>query len=154
MAKIVVPRNQQLAMAEEHPKPYYSRIVSVHLYMHTHGAEVYAVTPSLGNRIWLLGIRAWTTIQPVDLSQFLHFDLVQGSEKAVDVEQVKRWTRLVPIRNYFDGLEYWQIYDGSPGFEWSMMQFFEGSMIRFGAWGWRDGENPVRMQISFEISEG
>jgi len=154
MAKVVVPRNQQLAMAALHPKPYYSRVVSVHLYLDPPGTDVFVVTPTLGNRIWLLGVRVFADKKPLDSSQLVSFDIVTGMAEPAGVGDVKKWDRVLPIQNYHYGWEPWRIFDGSHGRVWSMMKFYEGTERRFGVWGWRDGEDNMRMQVSFEISEG
>jgi len=154
MAKIVVARNQQLAMAAEHPKPYYSRVVSVWMGLIPGAALTYSVTPTVGNKVWLLGVKVWCDLKATDRSQLSYFKVYAGSGKPSDAEDVKKWTNILPVYSSFAADVNWGIYDGSPGIEWPMMRFFEGSERRFGIVAGRSGEDLGDLCASFEISEG
>jgi len=154
MAKIVVARNQQLAMAAEHPKPYYSRVVSVWLGLVEAAGLQYAVTPPVGNNVWLLGVRIWIDLKATDRGQLNYFKVFAGSGKPGSVDDVKSWTDILPVWSTQAADVNWGLYDGSPGMKWSMMRFFEGTERRFGVVAGRVGKDTSVMFASFEISEG
>ena len=155
MAKVIVGRGQQEAIARAYPKPAYSRVINLTLQVPAGlGQEDFAISPAVGNRIWLLGVDLFIMNMDVDVvcSGFIYISTGTGpkAKAAVIAEQ---WDPI--IRNYGGpkpGFYYSGIRDK---FHWDMMQFYEGSGRRFGAMaenltaikGWR-------AWISFEISEG
>ena len=155
MAKIVVARNQQAEMQRLHPKPVYSRVINLTLQVPAGiGAEDFAVSPPVGNRIWLLGVDLIILNMDVDVvcSGFIYIST--GTDKRVTAPMIAtQWDPI--IRNYGGpkpGFYYSGIRDQ---FHWNMMKFYEGSGRRFGA----VAENLTdikgwRAWISFEISEG
>lgn len=155
MAKIIVGRNQQAEVARLHPKPVYSRVINLTLQIPAGlGEEDYAVSPPVGNRIWLLGVDLIILNMDVDVvcSGFIYIST--GTDKRVTAPIIaEKWDPV--IRNYGGpkpGFYYSGIRDQ---FHWDMMKFYEGTGRRFGALaenltdikGWR-------AWISFEISEG
>jgi len=154
MAKIVVARNQQLAMAEAHPKPYYSRVVSLFMGCSQVAGLTYSVTPTIGNKVWLLGVKIWAEYKPPDRSQLSYFKVYAGSGKPNSVDDVKQWTNILPIWSTLGADVNWGLYDGDNGFDWPMMRFFEGSERRFGVVAGRQGMDYGVLFASFEISEG
>lgn len=155
MAKIIVARNQQAEVARLHPKPVYSRVINLTLQIPAGlGQEDFAVSPPVGNRIWLLGVDLHILNMQVDVvcSGFLYIST--GTDKKVNgLTIAQQWDPV--IRNYGGpkpGFYYSGIRDH---FHWDMMRFYEGSGRRFGA----VAESLVdiiswRAWISFEISEG
>ena len=155
MARIVVQRNQQAEVARLHPKPVYSRVINLTLQIPAGlGQEDFAVSPPVGNRIWLLGIDLHILNMQVDVvcSGFIYIST--GTDKRVTAPMIAdQWDPI--IRNYGGpktGFYYSGIRDH---FHWDMMKFYEGSGRRFGA----VAESLVdiiswRAWISFEISEG
>jgi len=154
MAKVIVPRNQQLAMAAEHPKPFYSRVVSLLLDVSQALGLKYVVTPPLGNRIWLLGVRVWCKPKAVDESQHTFFWLYSGEGVANSGEDVANWEKILPKTGLTRGNNYWVMSDGESYMEWKMMRFFEITGRRFGVIAGRSGFGDDILQVSFEISEG
>lgn len=155
MAKIVVARNQQAEMARLHPKPAYSRVINLTLQIPAGlGADDFAVSPPVGNRVWLLGVDLFILTKEIDVvcSGFIYIST--GTDKRVTAPMIAtQWDPV--IRNYGGpkpGFYYSGIRDH---FHWDMMQFYEGAGRRFGAMA----ESLVdviswRAWISFEISEG
>lgn len=155
MAKIIVARGQQEAVRREYPKPAYSRVINLTLQIPAGlGQSDFAVSPPIGNRVWLLGVDLIILNMDVDVvcSGFIYIST--GTDKRITEPLVaEQWEPV--IRNYGGpkpGFYYSGIRDQ---FHWSMMKFYEGSGRRFGALaenltdikGWR-------AWISFEISEG
>lgn len=155
MAKIIVARGQQEAVRRESPKLAYSRVINLTLQIPAGlGKEDSAVSPPIGNRVWLLGVDLVILNMDVDVvcSGFIY--IRTGTDKRVTAPMMaEQWEPV--IRNYGGpkpGFYYSGIRDK---FHWSMMRFYEGSGRRFGA----VAENLTdikgwRAWISFEISEG
>jgi len=155
MAKIVVERNQQAEVRRRYPKPAYSRVINLTLQVPAGlGESDFAVSPPVGNRIWLLGVDLFILNMDVDIvcSGFIYIST--GTDKRVTEPMIAdQWDPV--IRNYGGpkpGFYYSGIRDQ---FHWNMMKFYEGSGRRFGA----VAENLTdikgwRAWVSFEISEG
>lgn len=154
MAKIVVPRNQQEESRRLHPKPHYSRVLSMKLPVFQGWGATYACTPPVGDRVWLLGIKVWSLNRAIDQSQVSFFRVITGTVQPKSLEDVYAWTNILPLVDEAGKSAEFLLYDGMPGFEWSIMMFFEGHGRRFGAYAARVGEDVDVLQISFEISEG
>jgi len=154
MAKIVVERNQQAEVRRRYPKPAYSRVINLTLQVPAGlGESDFAVSPPVGNRIWLLGVDLFILNMDVDIvcSGFIYIST--GTDKRVTEPMIAdQWDPV--IRNYGGpkpGFYYSGIRDQ---FHWNMMKFYEGSGRRFGA----VAENLTdikgwRAWVSFEISE-
>lgn len=154
MAKIVVPRNQQLKMAEEHPKPYYSRVIGMTITTKVPPTEDFVVTPVLGNDIWLLNVKVWVTPKPVVAWQCTRFQIFAGGGKNVGIEDVTEWEIILPLIDNEGKPKNWQISDGQETKEFSMMRFYSGQQRRFAMKVYRDTEPADTIQASLEISEG
>lgn len=155
MAKIVVERNQQREMERLHPKPAYSRVINLTLQIPAGlGKDDFAVSPPLGNRIWLLGVDLIILNRDVDVvcSGFIYIST--GTDKRVTAPMIA--TKWDPIIRNYGGPKLGFYYSGiRDQFHWNMMKFYEGSGRRFGA----VAENLTdikgwRAWVSFEISEG
>lgn len=154
MAKIIVGRDQQAEMRRLHPKPAYSRVVSVQLVVFEEWGDTFVVTPVVGDRVWLLGIRVWCDVKVVNIDRLSFFNIYTGSGNPQNAQDVLAWVNILPSGAQFSGPTYWQLFDGMSGFEWSMMRFFQGSSRRFGIVGSRFGIDYGMLNVSFEISEG
>lgn len=155
MAKVIVARNQQDEVRRLHPKPAYSRVINLTLQIAAGaGNDDFAVSPPIGNRVWLLGVDLTILNMHVDVvcSGFIYIST--GTETKVNAERiVSQWDPIVrnyggPKRGfYFSGIR--------EHYHWNMMKFYEGSGRSFGA----VAENLTdvigwRAWVSFEISEG
>lgn len=155
MARIVVARNQQEEMARRHPKPVYSRVINLTIQVPAAlGAEDFAVSPPVGNRVWLLGVTMYVMNLSVDIvcSGFIYIST--GTEQKVDGEMIAvKWD---PIVREYGGPKPGFYYSGIRDmFHWDMMKFYEGSGRRFGIAGYGLSIYEVmRIWVSFEISEG
>lgn len=155
MARIVVARNQQAEVARIHPKPVYSRVINLTIQVPAGlGEEDFAVSPPIGNRVWLLGVKMFVMNLSVDIvcSGFIYIST--GTDKKVTGEMIAvQWDPV--IRNYGGpkpGFYYSGIRDK---FHWDMMRFYEGSGRRFGIVAQSLSVLEVmRIWCSFEISEG
>ncbi len=155
MAKIVVARNQQAEVARLHPKPAYSRVINLTLQVPAGiGEEDYAVSPPIGNRVWLLGVDLVILNMDVDVVCSAFVNISTGTDQKVDGEKIAtEWDPI--IRNYGGpkpGFYYSGIRDK---FHWDMMRFYQGSGRRFGAVAESLTDiKGFRVWVSFEISEG
>lgn len=155
MAKVIVGRGQQEEMRRLHPRPAYSRVINLTLQVAAGiGADDYAVSPPIGNRVWLLGVDLVILNMDVDVVCSAFFYISTGTDKKVNGEKIAtEWDPV--IRNYGGpkpGFYYSGIRDQ---FHWDMMKFYEGSGRRFGAVAESLTEiKGFRAWVSFEISEG
>lgn len=154
MAKIKVPRNQQLAMAAAHPKPVYSRIVSCRLVVAFGAGAKFRVTHALGDRLWLLGVKVWLVPKPIDPTLSTDFKIITGSLKPGNSSEAYKWENVIPLYGSSDELRLWAAYDGRDYFEWKMMKFYEGRPRMFGIYAIRLGVGTDVLRVSFEVSEG
>lgn len=155
MSKFVVRRNQQEEIRRLHPKPAYSRVINLTVQIPAGlGADDSAVSPPIGNRVWLLGVDLFVMSLEVDIvgSGFIYIST--GTEQKVTKEFIA--TKWDPVIRNYGGPKPGFYYSGTRGkFHWDMMRFFEGSGRRFGVLaqnltdivGWR-------AWVSFQISEG
>lgn len=154
MAKIRVPRNQQLAMAAAHPKPYYSRVVSLVCKAIQAGGGRYAVTAPLGSNLWLLSVRVWLDAKPQDSAQRTEFQVLTGTGPVNQIADMEKWDDVLPLLNEDKEREPWKIVDGRFSQTWTIMRFYEGTHRRFAVVAVRIGADNDNVRISFEISEG
>ena len=155
MARVVVPRNQQLAVAQAHPKPYYSRWINLTLQIQAGvGKEDFAVTPPVGNRVWLLSVKLIFMSQ-TRANAFGGFVYVStGTEKEVKAANIAiDWE---PVIRQYGGPKPAFYYTGfGDVYDWDMMMFYEGSGRRFGAMAENlSGTETWRLWVGFQISEG
>ncbi len=155
MAKIIVARGQQEAVRRAYPKPAYSRVINLTIQVPAGlGEEDFAVSPPIGNRVWLLGVKMFVMNLSVDIvcSGFIYIST--GTDKKVTAPMIaEQWEPI--IRNYGGpkpGFYYSGIRDQ---FNWDMMKLYEGSGRRFGIAAQSLSIYEVmRIWCSFEISEG
>ncbi len=155
MAKIVVPRNQQLAMAQAHPKPVYSRVVSLGLTVAPDDVWYIAYTGFLGTDLWLLSVDLWNTPRPVNPNNFTEVRMYVGTSTPRGYDDLSTWEPLLPLRVGMGAEASWLVDDGRLHMRWDMMKFFEGLPRRFGMTARRTtaiGYDVVN--LSFQVSEG
>jgi len=155
MAKIIVGRDQQAEMQRLHPKPAYSRVINLTLQIPAGiGFADFAISPPVGNRIWLLGV-SLITMSQTRANVFGGFIYITTGTQIKQQEGSGPQLEDNVIRNY-GGPKPGFYYTGfGDSYHWDMMMFYEGSGRRFGAMA----ENLFatetwRAWISFEISEG
>ncbi len=155
MARIVVARDQQAEMARLHPKPVYSRVINLTLQVPAGlGEEDFAVSPPVGNRIWLLGVNL-VTMSQTRANVFGGFIYIStGTDKRVTAPMIaEKWDPV--IRNYGGPKPAFYYTGFGDSYHWDMMMLFEGSGRRFGAMAENLFDDQAwRAWISFEISEG
>lgn len=156
MAKIVVPRgSQQEEMRRLHPKPAYSRVVSIAFNVIGDGTWRYVTTPPLGQILWLLKIDVWRWPRAPDISKGTEFRIFAGSGDPGSVLGLENWEEVLPVM--LDGTKkhLWRAFDGANHFQWTMMKFFEGRTRRLAVSHMRGaGFGNDALYVSFEISEG
>ena len=141
-------------MAKAHPKPYYSRVVSIATDVIGDGEWRYVTTPPMGQSLWLLKIDVWRWPKSPDASKGTEFRIFGGSGAPGTVKELDRWEEVLPV--LLDGKRHlWRAYDGTDHYQWTMMRFFEGRPIRLAVSHMRAATfgNDV-LYVSFEISEG
>ncbi|MBA7716633.1 hypothetical protein ES703_125707 [subsurface metagenome] len=155
MAKIRVARDQQREMERRHPKPAYSRWVNLTLQVEAGaGQDDFAVTPPLGNRIWLLGVKMYIFVPGVGNCASGFTYIRTSTDPRATAEQVA--TQWEPVIRNYGGPKpgfYWSCEQA--GYEWEMAQFYDGAGRRFGAVA--ENLSPsqnFRMWVSLKISEG
>jgi len=154
MAKFIVRRDQQAEMARLHPKPAYSRVVSVSLVLASGVPATFVKTPVFGTRLWLLSVRVHKFAAVVDATKDTRFAIFAVSGKVQSVDDAQLGQRILPLMNNSAELEWWMMLDGAQDRQWSMMMFFEGKPMGFAVVGIRGGLGNDLLTVSFEISEG
>ncbi|MBA7574954.1 hypothetical protein ES708_16770 [subsurface metagenome] len=155
MAKIVVPRDQQEEVRRRYPKPAYSRWLNLTLQVAKGlGEEDFAVTPPIGNKVWLLGVKMWVFVPGIGTCASGFTYIRTGVDPRASAEQVAvQWEPI--IRNYGGPKPgfYWSCEQAL--FEWDMEMLYIGSGRRFGAVSENlsDTQN-YRIWVSFKVSEG
>ena len=155
MARIVVERGQQEAVRRAYPKPAYSRWVNLTLQVAAGlGEEDFAVTPPLGNRIWLLGVKMWVFVPGIGNCASGFTYIRTGTDPRATAGQVA--TQWEPIIRNYGGPKpgfYWSCEQAE--FEWDMEVLYLGTGRRFGAVSESLTEaQSYRIWVSFKISEG
>lgn len=150
----VINRNQQVYTAGMYPIAAYSRIVSVELALFEGWGLLSAVTPVVGNNVWLLGVKVFKRQEAPDSSQFNFFGIYAGGPGDVSVVQILEWPSVLPKLNSIGQPAFWQICDGKSEMSWQFKKRYEGDGRRFALLARRYGESHSLLQVSFHISEG
>jgi len=155
MAKIIVRRDQQAEIRRRYPKPAYSRWINLTLQVAKGlGEEDLAITPPIGNRVWLLGVKLWVFVPEIGNCASGFTYIRTGTDQKANASQVAtKWDPV--IRNYGGPKPgfYWSCEHGF--WDWDMEMLYTGSGRRFGV----VAENlsvtvAFRLWVSFKISEG
>ncbi|MBA7609962.1 hypothetical protein ES703_17165 [subsurface metagenome] len=155
MAKFVVSRDQQAEVRRLYPKPAYSRVINLTLQVEKGlGEEDFAVTPPIGNRVWLLGVKMWVFVPGIGTCASGFTYIRTGTDPKVNAGQVA--TQWEPIIRNYGGPKpgfYWSCEYAF--FEWDMEILYIGSGRRFGAVSENlSATQNYRIWVSFQISEG
>jgi len=131
MAKTIVPRNQQMAVAQAHPKPYYSRTVLMRMKLERVGdMRAGGITPPLGNRLWLLGVDVWFMSTVDNGFMSLQLDLKVGTTEETDLLVIRdKWEPV--MRSSYGPADTILVYGRSIHLHFDMMRFFEAEAKRF-----------------------
>jgi len=155
MAKTIVARNQQAEVRRKYPKPAYSRWINLTLQvLKGPGEEDFAITPPIGNRVWLLAVKMYVFVSEIPNCASGFTYIRTGTNKEATAGQVA--TQWEPVIRNYGGPKpgfYWSCQQGA--FDWEMEMLYLGSGRRFGV----VAENlsatvGFRLWISFKISEG
>lgn len=155
MAKIVVRRDQQAEHRRRYPKPAYSRWINLTLQVAKGlGEEDLAITPPIGNRVWLLGVKMWVMVPGVGVCGSGFTYIRTGNDPGANASQVvTQWEPV--IRNYGGPKPgfYWSCEDAA--FDWDMEMLYLGAGRRFGVVAENlSATQNFRIWVSFKISEG
>ncbi len=155
MAKIVVSRNQQREMERLHPKPAYSRVLTLELSVPAGiGAEDWNYTEKLGTDLWLLSVDMWvSSLTPGGLCGGF-FQISTGFEKSPGSgDIVMEWESLFQHQGIKPYPAFKFVEKGHMRF--TMMRFWNGQPRRFGAYiGNFSDTDQIFGVVAFEISEG
>lgn len=150
----IVNKSQQVIKKGTSPKSAYSRVVSLSLALEPDLIWRHVVTPPLGNNIWLLSLRLWSSDRPYNAIEVTDFEVVTGVTSGETIQDVMVWEKVLPIWQQNRTPIYWTLWDRMPDLSWSIMQRWKGEGRRFGIFGRRNGLTAVTLYISYEISEG
>lgn len=154
MGKIVVPWTQQEISRRRDPKPHYSRIIGMDLAVFEGWGLTYCLSPRMGDRFWILNIRVWVRAKTCDVTKYTTFMIATGTGKAGTIEDVKKWTDILPKINYQGIPKYWFLYDGMTHMEFKLMRLFTGENRRIALFGTRIAADADLVQAAIEVSEG
>lgn len=149
-----INQSQQIRSGAVYPISAYSRVVSVELAVADPWGWTYVVTPVVGDRVWLLGVKVWMQRVAVDLTQLTSFSIYAGGGRNSSLQDVITWENVLPKINNAGQMISWHQYDGSTGFEWDLSKKYEGDSRRFALVGTRTGLGGRLIQASFLIAEG
>ena len=151
----VVNRSQQVVTAGLSPKAEYSRVVSVAVDLDDDDLFRWAVTPKLGNKIWLLKVDVWVFPYVINEGMRVLFEIRQGDGEPTTENIFNSWENILPLYNEDMKMVEWKIYDGQSHRQWTMKRRFIGKSIRFGVKASRSiNAGHSKIWVSFEISEG
>jgi len=155
MAKVIVRRDQQAEIRRRYPKPAYSRWINLTLQVAKGlGEEDFAVTPPIGNRVWLLGVKMWVMVPGVGVCGSGFTYIRTGTDPRASASDVAtKWDPV--IRNYGGPKPgfYWSCEFAA--FDWDMEMLYLGQGRRFGAVAENlSATQNFRIWVSFKISEG
>lgn len=148
-------KSQQLRVGAVTPIPAYSRVVSLHQVLPADDVWYVAVSPTIGNRVWLLGIDIWATpIIPND-NNYSAFTFRIGTGISWTIAEVNQWEEILPITTGAVTRFRWQIYDGCDHHHWNISKIYTGQSRRLAVTSMRAaGMGVAELDVSFEISEG
>lgn len=156
MAKIVVPRGrQQEEMRRLHPKPTYSRVLTLELIVPAGiGGEDYNYTEKLGTDLWLLAVDIWVSSLSAGGECGGFFQISTGFDKPTSSgDIVMKWKSLFQHQGIKPYPAFKFIEKGHMRF--TMMRFWNGQPRRFGAYiGNFSDVDQLFAIVAFEISEG
>lgn len=151
----VVNRSQQVKVRTLTPKPSYSRIVGLTVYVPADGVIRYMSTPPLGQNLWLLHIHAQVRRLTANVARHTIFGMYAGANRPNSLVDVQSWDIIMPLYDQNRNIIEWHITDGESTREWDMDKFYAGharrlaiTYARFPGWG----ENWLT--VCFRISEG
>lgn len=155
MAKVIVGRNQQLAMAEAHPRPYYSRVLTLELSLAAGiGADDFNYTEKLGANLWLIGVDMWVTALALNGECGGFFQISTGTDPPKSAGEVcMGWKSLFVHQGIkpYPAFKFFQ--QGHMRF--NMKRFWEGQPRRFGVYAANfSAAHGLFVVFAFEISEG
>lgn len=155
MAKMITPGWQQVQVRRDFPKPAYSRVINLTLQVPAGlGNDDFAVSPGVGNRIWLLSVTL-NLMSQTRANVFGGFIYIStGTDKRVDAEKIAvDWD---PVIRQYGGPKPAFYYTGfGDSYSWDMMRLYVGSGRKFGAMASNlFASESWRAWISLEISEG
>jgi len=150
----VINRSQQVVTAGLSPKVSYSRVVSVNLEVPDDGAWHWAVTPTLGQRFWLLEVQIWAFPKPI-AAKSTAFEFKAGTVRPQPGMDIADWQNILPIYVNGGALPAWSLNDGIDYMSWTMDKLFANEARRLGVRAMRSvGFGADGLYVSFKISEG
>ena len=141
-------------MGGVYPISAYSRVVSISLGATSTLPPQVDYTPVLGNRIWLLGIKAWVAAKAIDSAQYTTLSFWYGYGKPTTQAAMQEWRELIPFGGHLVPRVPWYFYDGDLEKSWDFSMLFVGESKRFGIIADRNVADANAVQVSFIISEG
>jgi len=155
MAKVIVRRDQQAEIRRLYPKPAYSRWINLTVQVAAGiGEDDFAVTPPVGNRIWLLAVKMWVFVPGVGNCASGFTYIRTGTDQRVTSEMIA--TQWEPVIRNYGGPKpgfYWSCEQAA--FDWDMDVLYLGSGRRFGVVAENlSAAQNFRIWVSFKISEG
>lgn len=140
-------------MRRLHPMPAYSRVVTIEHVDPSPPGQDYAVTPVLGEKLWLLSVDVWITGSGVPVATSWWFDLRRGFEVPKTTLQIQQWEYLLPVKSTV-GIWIFNGYGNPVHRHWDMNILYQSPQQRFAIIGHMVGPEISRFTASFRITEG
>lgn len=153
MARLVTT-NRRIATGVVNPVSTYSRVVSCVVALKEAATEAYAVTPVVGQRVWLLKVTCFFTPMVANPTKQHFFRLYTGTTKISAAAEMHDQENVLPLVSPGFTDEPWTYSDGVMEMSWDMRRLYTGAGRWFGILAEVGPWPPREICVSFEISEG
>jgi len=151
---VIQNKSQQVVSRAMNPRVIYSRVESLQVNVGAGPATAYAVTPPLGNCVWLLGIKCWMLPKAINVANISALSFVKGEGPARALADVMQWKNILPLNNENSFSMSWFFHDGRDEMSWEFSRLYTGESVRFAVIVGRSAGPADQAQVSFVISEG
>jgi len=149
----IVNRSQGVISSAMHPKPEYSRVVTIGFSLPRPPGEMHAVSPKLGNRLILSSVDVWIDGGMAIVAAQYWFDLRRGLQMPASQLEIQQWDYLLPVFNP-TGIWVFNGFGINVHRRWEMNVLYEGEGQRFAIIANMVGPVMAYVTASFQISEG
>lgn len=131
-----------------------SRCIALMAYAKAMGVNVFAYSPTLGNRTILSQVKVWFRPQVFPVGSDVTFRIKVGKGVPATFAEMALWEDICPIYSPVNVLLPWIDDSSTRTFEWNMNQLFAENELRFGIMFTNGGAIAiVEMYATFTIAE-
>lgn len=145
---------QQIYIPTFRPKVAYQRVESVIVFLSGPPVAEYALTPKVGNDVWLTAIDIWPLPRDNVSANYTVVLPTAGTGDNPSDNDVQNWDICLPMTNNNNQQGNYIIYEGAGHMRWEMERLYTGEARRFSLYCYKAAGNPEIIQCAFTISEG